>query len=355
MANVRNDLFDCAKGIGIVLVVFGHVERGLTAAGLPLAKMSFSAVDSVIYSFHMPFFFFVSGYFFLGSLARRGRVGLVYEKARTILYPYVLWSLIQGLTEVGLSRYTNGSVSIGQILALPWQPRAQFWFLYALFGVVLFSTIVYRQTTARWAQGMLLLGLLLYWSHLSPMDIYLFNSLSQWFVYFAAGVAMSALGRGWFQPVEARTSVAYLAVAIFIVAEGLFHWRFRPGAAAAEPLVLLGLALSGIALLFALARLMPVPAKSVVAYVGRHSMEIYLLHILAGSGVRIALTKVLHVSDVSLHLMAGTLAGVLVPLLVASRAQSLRLGWLFSANGLARRVELRDSSFPARPARLPRN
>lgn len=48
----RNDVLDIAKGLGMILVVFGH---------LTYAK---DAERTLIYSFHMPMFMMLSGYFF---------------------------------------------------------------------------------------------------------------------------------------------------------------------------------------------------------------------------------------------------------------------------------------------------
>lgn len=59
--NTRNLWVDYAKAIGIVLVVYGHVVRGLLNAGILQDAEFHGLVDSVIYSFHMPLFFFLSG------------------------------------------------------------------------------------------------------------------------------------------------------------------------------------------------------------------------------------------------------------------------------------------------------
>ena len=48
--NKRLDNLDVAKGIGILLVIFGHCQLGWIGS-----------VHSLIYSFHMPLFFFISG------------------------------------------------------------------------------------------------------------------------------------------------------------------------------------------------------------------------------------------------------------------------------------------------------
>ncbi|MEY8214537.1 MAG: acyltransferase family protein, partial [Colwellia sp.] len=63
----RFEWVDYAKAIGIFLVVYGHVSRGLVSAGLMADSTLYQYADSVIYSFHMPLFFFLSGLFLVSS------------------------------------------------------------------------------------------------------------------------------------------------------------------------------------------------------------------------------------------------------------------------------------------------
>ena len=66
----RFDAIDSAKGIGIILVVFGHAWRGAFGAGLIPNTVLFGAIDAGIYAFHMPLFFFLSGLLFLETLRK---------------------------------------------------------------------------------------------------------------------------------------------------------------------------------------------------------------------------------------------------------------------------------------------
>jgi len=59
---------DVAKGIGIILVVYGHIARGLVSAHLMPDDAVFRMVDSAIYSFHMPLFSFFLEYSSGGAL-----------------------------------------------------------------------------------------------------------------------------------------------------------------------------------------------------------------------------------------------------------------------------------------------
>ena len=68
----RQDWVDIAKGIGILLVVYGHTARGVVSAGMDASHGVLRLVDSIVYTFHMPLFLFLSGLFFCASLKKRG-------------------------------------------------------------------------------------------------------------------------------------------------------------------------------------------------------------------------------------------------------------------------------------------
>lgn len=71
---------DVAKGIGILLVVLGHVNV------TPFIGKVW------IYSYHMPLFFFLSGYF-----ARPGKISVrrsITKSAKHLLLPYLLFSIV---------------------------------------------------------------------------------------------------------------------------------------------------------------------------------------------------------------------------------------------------------------------
>ena len=61
---------DTAKGFGIILVVFGHALRGLVNSDLMEWTPTARYVDTWIYAFHMPLFFFISGLFLSQSAAK---------------------------------------------------------------------------------------------------------------------------------------------------------------------------------------------------------------------------------------------------------------------------------------------
>lgn len=80
--NIRLAVIDEIKGLGILLVIFGH-------SGLPMP------LYRVIYGFHMPLFFMISGYLY--SEEKWGKLGagkLIRKRAYDYLIPYFLFSFV---------------------------------------------------------------------------------------------------------------------------------------------------------------------------------------------------------------------------------------------------------------------
>ena len=77
MRDERLEWIDAAKGFGMVLVVLGHMS-------IP------QAVSKVIFSFHMPLFFMISGYLYHGGFSRRWVAG----KIDSLLISYLVYGVI---------------------------------------------------------------------------------------------------------------------------------------------------------------------------------------------------------------------------------------------------------------------
>ena len=78
LAKKRDRSIDVAKGIGILLVIFGHTRV--------------AALSEVVAIFHMPFFFVLSGIFLSSKLPFHE---FVKSRARRILVPYALPQIVR--------------------------------------------------------------------------------------------------------------------------------------------------------------------------------------------------------------------------------------------------------------------
>lgn len=134
----RNQTIDVAKGAGILLVVLGHN---------PLVWEDKGALYRVIFSFHMPLFFFLSGVFLnLG----RGWWETVREKADALLKPYVV-TLLPLILLGSLFKSESLAAGLAGLLygtgrTIAWNPL---WFLPHLMLVTLFSWVLAKVALSR--------------------------------------------------------------------------------------------------------------------------------------------------------------------------------------------------------------
>lgn len=79
----RLDYIDRMKGLAILSVVLGHIYLPYTTEGAmhPIAK--------IIYSFHMSFFFFLSGFINqkTNAISTKGWMNYIYKKFNSLLIP----------------------------------------------------------------------------------------------------------------------------------------------------------------------------------------------------------------------------------------------------------------------------
>ncbi|WP_088052109.1 acyltransferase family protein [Virgibacillus dakarensis] len=113
----RNAFFDNAKLALIFLVVFGHMIQPFTNGSNDI-----NTLYTWIYTFHMPAFIFLSGFFAKGS----GNKAYVLKLAKKLILPYLIFQLL----------YTAFYFFIGKD---DWQsgvfyPQWSLWFLFSLFS-----------------------------------------------------------------------------------------------------------------------------------------------------------------------------------------------------------------------------
>ncbi len=119
-----------AKGVGIVLVVIGHFYPQISPA-------YWIEIRQIIYSFHMPLFFIISGYLY--RYGKHSYRDLIKIKVKRLLYPFVtiagFFYLIKYLAgRVVILEYAVNLDSLYTLLADPVNSYVPLlWFVHALF------------------------------------------------------------------------------------------------------------------------------------------------------------------------------------------------------------------------------
>lgn len=192
----RNRLISFMQAFGIILVVAGHSTYQLQQSG------HMPAVRQWIYSFHMPLFFFISGYLLKYSNTRKGiqlsdmpvfgKNGFITGKVRRLLVPYVIISSVAFIPKTMMSAIALRPVdmSVWSYLGMLLYPHTNvigyFWFLPPLFLIFCF-TLLAAKTKVNINDSLLIVCLIAV-SIVNPgtgflgLDSALYNA-----VFFAAG------------------------------------------------------------------------------------------------------------------------------------------------------------------------
>ncbi len=330
MNNARTDWVDYAKGIGIILVVYGHLLSSGYHAGLEIPQHFFELSDSMVYTFHMPLFFLLAGLFVERSLQKRGAREYLKDKLLQIAYPYFLWSILQISVEVLFSRQTQMGANIFDIFAIVYRPWGQFWFIYALLVMHIVFTLL--NSMGKFSPPLLaLLGLALFFYPLQINEAALFG-FSTHFLFFILGIYL----RRWLVDEDLLLLPLWAVLALFAALLGSAYFVFEnlipPSRilSASHPFYVLYFSALGIPASISLAKYLAAKKRlQFLKILGIYSLQIYLVHMLAGAGTRLMLQQIFHLHNWILHILLGVIAALIIPIALQKIAERINFPYLF--------------------------
>ena len=133
------------KGIAILLVVLGHsVPDQASASGI--ASYPLYLMRTIIYSFHMPVFFFVAGYFMHIPL-KEGFKKFIKDKSIRLMVPYFTIGLLYFPFKLVLSKFANQQIYPQDIwkIFIGINPDGELWFLYCLFFISIIIALLVKR------------------------------------------------------------------------------------------------------------------------------------------------------------------------------------------------------------------
>jgi fucose 4-O-acetylase-like acetyltransferase len=314
-------LVDYAKGFGIFLVVLGHTLRGLIDVVLPPSMLT-QWVDGWIYAFHIPLFFFLSGLFIERSIPKSFG-SILFNKLKTIAYPYFVWSIFQELLRELTGIREEPFVEIWRII---YSPVMQFWFLYALFVISLLYVALRKFKLSIFS--ILLISLALSASTL--VDI----NLGSWsvtylvqihLIYFVLGALIGQ--ENYLQKLNqltptflifyAATGFSLIALASFFGLTNVRYLNF--------PLAALGIFSSLLLAHF----LVGFKTFNFIKIWGLLSLEIFVAHTIFSASIRVLLQKLFNIDSPAIHILLGTVVGILGPMILYKLCLRYNFPYLF--------------------------
>lgn len=135
----RKKYIDIAKGIGILLVLIGHIDWGNYI------------LTNTIYSFHMPLFFVIAGYTFNYEKYEKNIKMLITSKFKSLMLPYIAFSSILIIFSWNQLENKNAfqilyTIAYGIGVKFPIWIMVPLWFLPALFVAIILHFFVLKLT-----------------------------------------------------------------------------------------------------------------------------------------------------------------------------------------------------------------
>lgn len=134
------------RGIAMILVLIGHAIFAdfIMMKNIPNTSMYIN-IYSFIYQFHMPLFFFISGFFAKKCFevkTKKDYFELLKNKTLKLFIPYLTFSVIALIIKVLLESYTYRGIDLNNafynIFLNPWKnPLKLLWFIYTLYIIFL--------------------------------------------------------------------------------------------------------------------------------------------------------------------------------------------------------------------------
>lgn len=173
MSKQRLLYLDALKGVLIILVILGHAIQGA------YDDYQHNVAFRVIYSFHMPLFFLISGF-----LTYKGQYDTQLVKKRFLqcIIPFISWAFLLPILKYGV-------YDLEQSIEILIYPDNGLWFLYNLFFYCLVFNLSERWAGQKYRQEYVLLALFVMLYVLMAMLHTMFNvtQICWYLPFFAMG------------------------------------------------------------------------------------------------------------------------------------------------------------------------
>ncbi|EJT01675.1 nodulation factor fucose acetyltransferase NolL [Rhizobium sp. CCGE 510] len=187
-ASDRDLALDFAKGILIILVIFGHLLQYIFYQGDGFWD---SACFRWIYMFHMPLFMAISGYLCRSALLSKPFRQAIVDRVMQLLVPTLFWcTLLEAVKLIMLPRPPTAPDNVLQFLH---DFVGTYWFIWAAFASFLFVKLI--SIFNSWSSRALLVSVILV--ALAPVTFSIFPLIKYTYPFFCVGFSFAQSREWW--------------------------------------------------------------------------------------------------------------------------------------------------------------
>ena len=261
---------DSLKGFAMFLVILGH---GIIVFPINLHKLYpwCEMLYTFIYSFHMPLFFFLSGFCFS---YRHDYKSFIKKKLDRLLIPYICFGLLDAVPRILLTKFVNRPLDPEAIIHKLIFLGGEYWFLYVLFGIFLFYPLIFNAYEKN-KNYVIFFTVMIFIIACCPISIYTFRieSILYHLVYFNAGY----LAKLFFDKIctmkinKRKAMIAIIPVTSFLIITAYLKICYGFGKLEIIPVAFVGIFFSWL-----LTRIQYF--NTFFAPYGKYSLQLYLLN-----------------------------------------------------------------------------
>lgn len=187
---------DILKGLAILLVVIGHIADP-NLENIIVGNELYFTIKKFIYSFHMPFFMFISGMIFIYTYQQISTIKEYFKffisKVERLLLPFFIMG---GIIIVGkyiasfifhINNF-NGSISINDFITILMSPMESYsrslWFIYVLFEYYIIVSLLLHVVQKKIV--ILIIAIILLFTETTTL--FAINMFTQYFLFFILGI-----------------------------------------------------------------------------------------------------------------------------------------------------------------------
>lgn len=341
--NKRFGWLDYDKGISIILVSYRHCYESLLNSGVPLYRYPFlEYINIFLFGFRMPLFFIASGIFISQSIEKKGFDNYISTRMQTILYPLMVWGVIQLSLQLIFTKYTNSNLGFLDFINLFIDPRqtGQFWYLNTLF----FVGVIYSILKVKFKASMIFqlsMGLILYCSlaAIRNAGIYLgaLMDIFQYYLFFTFGdIIANFMKSEKSKNILSSYKILIMMIPIFLITQYNFtklnlinHSNYY--VEHKMPLFFLFVAIVGCFLSVNISYILKeLNSLKFLRTIGFHSIHIYCMQIIAMAFSRAIFIKIFGIDSTLLLVFLTLIAGILIPILMYKLFTKYQIWWLFT-------------------------
>jgi len=325
---------DNIKVIACMLVLLGHLMRGMASGGIIPAEGVYTWFDQTVYYFHVPLFFICSGYLhqkFNHIDSLDAWLKNILRKFLSLGVPYTAFTFAMWLIKKVFPG--SGSNEIGGLLeALFFRPIGPYWYLYCLFFIFVVTgtfknkrRAVFGTIVALGMKGMSVFGIGERYCY--AISIVLENEI--WFVLGMLLCVVDAPERIHKKTVFMRAGLAFLVLSMPIAAAGI---------ACKGITFLMGLLSCFAVIGTVIARDKDGRQSVMMRWLSKYTLPIYLMHFIFAATLRSILLKI-GVTSAWIHIPAGIVISITGPVTAAFIMKKLKYPEFFLYPGKFVKIE----------------